>query len=428
MTHDPVPATAAVGPGHGEGGIPGGRCPHFPLPDLPGIALDPERLALLHDEPLVPVRLAGGQQVLLVTRYADVRTVLADPRFSREAWQGGTLFARKSATLALATSDGPTHARRRRAVQSWFTHRRAEQARPRIAAIADELLDRIEAAGAPVDLVAEFTTPLAYRVTCDLLGIPFGDLDRLLPLVTVMMSAGRFPPDEVAAAQETMYGYVQDRLAERRPDPTTGAAPGGDDLLTALLTAPAETRLSTEEITVFGFGLLMAGGETTASHLAMCTLALLHRPELTAALRRDPTLIPAAVEELLRWVWFVATGGQPHVVTQEVELAGRVLGVDEVVIPLTDAGNRDRDAFPDADEFRPDRAQNAHLGFGHGRHLCLGASHARVELQEGLAAILRRLDGLELAMPESALQWRDQMFIRGVWTLPVRWSGRNHAA
>ncbi|WP_433553443.1 cytochrome P450 [Micromonospora zamorensis] len=424
MTHEPVPAPVIVG----HDGIPAGRCPHFPLPDLPGIALDPERLALLHEEPLVPVRLAGGQQVLLVTRYADVRTVLADPRFSREAWQGGTLFARQSASLALATSDGPTHARRRRAVQAWFTHRRAEQARPRIAAIADELLDRVEAADVPVDLVAEFTTPLAYRVTCDLLGIPFGDLDRLLPLVTIMMSAGRFPPDEVAAAQQTMYGYVRDRLAERRPVFATAVAADGADLLTALLAARSQDRLSTEEITVFASGLLMAGGETTASHLAMCILALLRRPELTAALRREPSLIPAAVEELLRWVWFVGTGGQPHVVMQDVELAGRVLAAGQVVIPLTDAGNRDRYAFPDTDQFRPDRAPNAHLGFGHGRHLCLGASHARVELQEGLAAVLRRLHGLELAVPESALQWRDQMFIRGVWALPVRWSGRSDAA
>ncbi|MEV1287422.1 cytochrome P450 [Micromonospora sp. NPDC049679] len=394
-------------------------CPHFPFADRPGISMDQEYLGLFRDEPLVPVQLANGQQALLVTRYADVTTVLSDPRFSREAWRSGTLFARESSALALATSDAPTHTRRRRAVQAWFTHRRAEQARPRIAAIAERLLDGVEAAGSPVDLIADFTTPLPYRVICELLGVPVADLDRLLPRVTVMMSAGRFPADDVAAAHQAMYDYFFDQLAARRRAVDGGA--GGDDLLTALLTAPEQTRLSVEEMAVFGFGLMMAGGETTASHLAMAVLQVLRRPRLAESLRRDPARIPAAVEELLRWVWFAGTGGQPHVTVAEVELAGTTIGKDQVVIPLTDAANRDPAAFADPDGFRPDRTPNPHLGFGHGRHMCLGAAHARVELQEGLAAILRRIDRLELAVPEAQLDWRSQMFIRGVWTLPVRW-------
>ncbi len=401
---------------------PESACPHFPFADRPGVSLAPEYLSLFRDEPLVPVRLAGGQQALLVTRYSDVKTVLSDPRFSREAWRNGTLFARESSALALVTSDAPTHTRRRRAVQSWFTHRSAELVRPRTAAIAERLLDGIEAAGSPVDLIAEFTTPFPYQVICDMLGVPVADLDRLLPWVTVMMSAGRFPADDVAAAHEAMYDYFFEQLTARR----RGAA--GDDLLTALLTAPEETRLRVEEIAVFGFGLMMAGGETTASHLAMCVLQLLRRPGLAEALRQDPARIPAVVEELLRWVWFAGTGGQPHVTVAEVELAGTVIGKNQVVVPLTDAANRDPAIFADPDEFRPERTPNPHLGFGHGRHMCLGAGHARVELQEGLAAILRRLDRLELAVDEAQLDWRRQMFMRGVWTLPVRWHGKGAGA
>ncbi|MET7847359.1 cytochrome P450 [Streptomyces avermitilis] len=395
--------------------------PRFPFPGLSGISLDPVLLDRYRDEPLVPVRLANGREALLVTRYADVRTVLSDDRFSREAWANGTLFARKSGALALVTSDAPTHTRRRSRVQSRFTHRKAEEDRPRIARIAAELLDSLQDAdaGRPVDLIAEFTTPFPYRVICEMLGVPTADLDWLLPSVTVMMSAGRFSADQAARAHEVMYDYFFGQLAARREAIAAGRP--GDDLLTTLLSAPRETRLSDEEIVVFGFGLMMAGGETTASHLAMCVLQVLSTPGLADRLRRDASAVPAVVEELLRWVWFAGTGGQPHVALEDVELAGRALPAGQVVIPLTDAANRDPGVFPDADEFRPDRAPNPHIGFGHGRHMCLGAAHARVELQEGLTAVLERLDHLELAVEPAELRWRDQMFMRGVWELPVRW-------
>ncbi|GGU12483.1 cytochrome P450 [Streptomyces coeruleorubidus] len=405
---------------------PAATCPHFPFADRPGVSLDSGYLNVFRDQPLVPVTLNGGRSALLVTRYADVRTVLSDPRFSREAWANGTLFARKSSALALATSDAPVHTRRRSAVQSWFTYRKAEQARPHIAALAERLLDRIEATGPPVDLIAEFSALFPYQVIGDMLGLPVSDLDPLRPWMTVMMSAGRFSAEEVTTAHESMYGYFFDQLADRRR--TIAAGEPGDDLLTALLTAPEDDRLSDEEIAVLGFGLLMAGGETTASHLAMCVLQVLRTPGLAESLRQDPSAIPTVVEELLRWVWFAGTGGQPHVTVEDVELAGTLIPAGQVVIPLTDAANRDEEVFTDPDEFRPGRFDNPHLGFGHGRHMCLGAAHARVELQVGLAAILRRLDGLELAVNETSLTWRDQMFIRGVWTLPVRWRVRGDTA
>ncbi|WP_131742815.1 cytochrome P450 [Actinomadura roseirufa] len=399
--------------------------PAFPPPGRPGVPLDEEHLRRLRERPLVPVALAGGHPALLVTRHADVRTVLADDRFSREAWGNGTLFARRPESLALVTSDAPTHTRRRRAVRAWFTARRAEAERPRIAALAERLLDRIEADGPPADLVARFAVPFPYEVICGMLGVPSGDVGTLLPWVSAMMSAGRYPPEEVAAAHAGMHGYFAAQVAGRRAAIAAGTP--GDDLLTFLLTEPEPRRLADEEIIVFGFGLLMAGGETTSTFLASCVLELVARPELTARLRADPSLIPAAVEELLRWVWFAGTGGQPHVVLSAVELAGTRLGRGQVVVPLTDAANRDPAAFPDADAFRPDRAPNPHVGFGHGRHMCLGAPHARVELQVALAALLRRFDDLDLAVDPDRLRWRDRMFMRGVWELPVTWTPRTAA-
>jgi cytochrome P450 len=386
--------------------------PRFPFPDRPGVPLDPEYLRLYRSAPLIPVTLRNGRTARLVTRHQDVRTVLSDDRFSRGQWNSGTLFARESTALALVTSDPPVHSRRKKAVQAWFTHRRAEQARPDVEAVAEKLLDAIEATGAPADLIASFTTPLPYLVICDMLGVPSADLAGLLPQVTVMMSAGRFPAEQVAAAHQHMYDYFFGLLAARRATPDGG-------LITALLN---DGQLSDQEIAVFGFGLLMAAGETTANHLAMCVQQVARDQELAAALRGQPDRIPVVVEELLRWTWFGGTGGQPHVTTAEVELAGTLLAPGEAVIPLTDAANRDPAVFEHADEFRPDRDPNPHLGLGYGRHACLGAALARVELQAGLAALLRRFGELRLAVPEERLDWRTQMFMRGTWSLPVTWS------
>lgn len=389
----------------------------FPWPNRPGVALDPDYLKVLREQPLVPVELSGGRPALLVTGHADVRAVLSDDRFSREAWAHGTLFARESASLALSASDPPTHSRRRKAVQRWFTHRAAEAARPRIEQIAEQLLDRIEAAGPPADLVADFSIPFAYGVICDMLAVPIEDVDRLLPWVSALMSAGRTSPAEAAAAQQDMYAYFADQLttrknaiADKRPD---------TDLLTELLRAG---ELSDEEIKIFGAGLLMAGGETTSNFLTSCAQQLLSRPGLADELADDPKSIPQAIDECLRWIWFVGTGGHPHVATEDLELADTHLPRGQVVVPLTDAANRDPEAFADADEFRPTRATNPHLGFGYGRHMCLGAPHARAETEIGIAALLRRLDGIRIAIDPEQLSWRDGMFIRGVWSLPITWS------
>ncbi|QWP77577.1 cytochrome P450 [Lysobacter sp. K5869] len=404
-------------------------CPHlrasFPFPGRGGSALPDDYLQRLRERALVPATLANGRAAWLVTRYADVRTVMSDPRFSRQAWAGGTLFARDSKALALVTSDPPQHTRRRAAVQAAFAPHRAQHDRARIAALAEECLDAFEAQGSPGDLVAGFTKPFPYAVICELVGVPRADVDRLHPTVDTMMSAGRFPADAVAAAHREMHGYFAALLDAKQARLDAGHAPA--DLLDRLLAehgddADPETRLSREEIAVLGFGLFMAGGETTMNHLALCVYEVVRDRELADALRRDPDKIPAAVEELLRWIWFGATGMQPHVALEDVALEGGTIRAGEVVVPLTEAANRDPAVFDQPDRFLPERAHNRHMGFGVGRHVCLGAPHARVELQVGLEALLRRFPRLELAVPETELAWRTNMFLRGVWRLPTRFS------
>ncbi|MEV8515166.1 cytochrome P450 [Dactylosporangium sp. NPDC051484] len=377
----------------------------FPFDSRPGVALDPEQAALFRREALVPVRIRGNHPALLVTGHADVRTVLSDARFSRQQWHGGTMFARSPDTLALATTDPPLHTRRRRTVQAAFTHRAAEADRPWIERIAEDLLEAAGAKPGTVDLVAAYLRPLPYLVVARIIGVPDGDVEQLCAWTDAMMSAGHFPAEEVTAATTAMHAYFRDRLGT------------GDGLLGTL--PAAQDPLSDQEIVVMASGLVMAGGDATASHLSSCVYHLLHDDELRRTLVARPDLIPAAVEELLRWVWFAGTGGQPHVLLADAELAGVPLKAGQVVIPLVDAANRDPAVFTDPDTFSLDRPANPHLGFGHGRHMCLGAPHARVELRTAIGALLRRFPDLAPAPDLDGPAWRDRMFLRGLWRLPV---------
>ncbi|WP_428343233.1 cytochrome P450 [Mycobacterium sp.] len=173
-------------------------------------------------------------------------------------------------------------------------------------------------------------------------------------------------------------------------------------------------------------GLLISGAETTSNHLALGLIEVLQQCGLPDALRRNPGQIPSAVEELLRWVWFGGTAGgtagQAHIATEDVKLHDRLISKGEVVIPIIDVANRDPDVFSKADEFCPQRNPNPHLGFGHGRHRCVGMAFARIELQVGLRVMLSRLDGLAL-VADSEICWCTGVFTRGVRSLRVTWRG-----
>ncbi|MEV7013067.1 cytochrome P450 [Streptosporangium sp. NPDC051022] len=392
----------------------------FPFPEGPDVRPPREYEELLGRPGLPAVTLSNGSDALLVTRYAEVRAVLSDDRFSRASFAGRPMFARTPESLALATSDPPLHTRRRRAVLQAFTARRAREQTPWLRALADDLLDELATRARPADLVEAFTVPFALRAITEMLGVPAADRARLRPLVDRMMSAGRFAPEEVAAAHEEAGRYFAGLVALRRAEIARGEA--GRDLLTELLTAPEPERLSLKEIEVFGAGLLMAGYETTGNQLAMCALTVFGDPALADRLRARPDALAPAVEEMLRWSSLVATGGAPHVATEDVRLGETLVHAGQVVVPLTDAANRDPAVFADPGRFAPGREDNPHVAFGHGRHFCLGAHLARAELHVGLGALLRRFPDLAVAVPAGELVWRRGMFIRGLRELPVRWS------
>jgi cytochrome P450 len=384
----------------------------LPLELRPATSLPPEYIDLFREHPTRDVELPDGTAAVAVARHCDVRTVLSDDRFSRAefAHTAGT-----EASFGLVTSDPPQHTMRRRALRGWLTTRRAQQARPNIERVADQLIDAVVGEGPPADLYTRFCQPFPIRVHMDLLGLDAGDLPYLAPLLRVAWAVGRHPDGDITRAGTELRAYLHDRVVRAR-----GAVTGGG-MIDAL--AQEDPALTDAEIVMLGMGLLMAGAETTASHLALCLIGILERPGLADGLRRNPADIPAAVEELLRWVWFDSGAdrpGQPHVATAAVRLHDRLIAKGQIVIPMADLANRDPDVFPDADEFCPHRAPNPHLGFGHGRHQCIGMAFARVQLHVGLHVVLSRLDGITLH-DTGEIGWCRGLFTRGVSSLPVTW-------
>ncbi|NJC68474.1 cytochrome P450 [Planosporangium thailandense] len=397
--------------------------PHEPIPypfPSPPSLYDPapEYLRLLDSQPVAPVTLPDGASAWLVTRHADVRRVLRDPRFSRSA-AGGPDAPRVGLMIAddsIIGMDPPAHTRLRRLVASAFTVRRVEELRPRAAGIVAALLDRMQALPHPVDLVEHFSLPLPVQVICELLGVPADDRHRFHSWSDTLMGDWQQDPVVMQDAFDALSRYIEDLITAKRAEP-------GDDLMTALIAArDDEDRLSERELVNLCLGLLIAGHETTANQINMFLLTLLRDRVEWDQLRADPDAIPRAVEELMRYVQLGDGGASlPRITTEEVELGGVRLPAGSAVLPVLAAANRDPSAFADPNRLDLSRADNPHLGFGAGVHHCLGAQLARMELQEALRGLLRRLPDLRLAVPESALRFKPGMVVRSLEALPVTW-------
>lgn len=361
------------------------------------------------------VSLPGGAPVWVVTRYADVRAALTDPRFSIDkkngrGWRGFGLPPALDANLA--NVDPPDHTRLRRLISQAFTARRVEGLRGRVQEIADALLDAIEPRG-HADLIADFAAPLPATVICELLGVPEAGRAEFRGWTSTMISPDPTDPDAANQAAAGMYRSLVALLGHKRAEP-------GDDLLSALIAArDSADRLSEDELLSMAFLIILAGYETSVDLIGNGVLALLRQPDQLAAVRADPGLLPGAVEEVLRYDGS-AIFAVRRFPLEDVEIGGVTVPAGEPVLLSISSADRDPDRFDAPDTFDLARADNPHLAFGHGLHYCLGAPLARLEGQVALGTLLRRLPGLALAVEESALRWRPSYRTRGLSALPVR--------
>ncbi|MFI0420275.1 cytochrome P450 [Spongiactinospora sp. 9N601] len=413
---NPVPGeVSSVGSGFGES-----------LPSGPEFVADPYGFyaELRRSRPVHFVRLRNGLYAWLITRYADARLVLSDPRFSkdpghapsdwREAGRGKPLEDRSGLGAHLLTFDPPEHTRLRGVVSGFFQRRRlAAKLGGVIEETVETLLGRMATAD-EVDLIERFAAPMQATVICEMLGIPAAhraDFGRWCDDVVISRGTGG---EARVAAMGKLLEYITGIVEEK-------AAAPGDDVISAL--ADPDGELTRDEVIPMIFLLLVAGYETTINLVGNGMLALMRNPGQLSLLRGRPELLETAIEELLRYD--SATEFSTWRFTLEpVRIADTVIPAGQPVLVALAAANRDPDAFADPDRLDLQRADSAHLGFGHGVHYCVGAGLARLEGRIAIGGLIRAFPEMALAVRPEELEWKSSLTVRGPVRLPVRLRSR----
>ncbi len=361
---------------------------------------------------MIRTQTATGDPAWLATDYAEVKQLLTDDRLGRshpepeKASRTGdsALFGGPMGNFETEQAD---HARMRALLQPHFSAKHMRALRPRVHDLASSLIDDLRS---PADLQASLATPLPILVICELLGVPYEDRDQFRAW---SVAAGTFT-DRDASAQglAALYGYGLSLVAKKRADP-------GDDVISRL----CETE-SDEAAAQLSMALLFAGHETTVVRIGMALMLLLREPDRWKRLAADPALIPAAIEETLRWpteLQYIRHGGLPRYARTDFTVGeAQVCTGDLVLLSLSNA-NLDASVFPEPERFDITRDATGHLTFGHGIRYCLGAPLARIELQETLGQLIPRFPDMRLAVPADELRYRTETLTGGLIELPVTW-------
>lgn len=362
----------------------------------------------------------------VLTRYADVLSALHEPRFSKAQGMAAALnrlpeTEREGAepiyrffSQQMLYADPPYHTLLRGLVNKAFTPRMVERMRVHIQQIVDELLDSVQESG-QMEVIDQLAYPLPIIVIMEMLGLPLEERDQFKKWSDDFMATlgvVRRAPHLMAQARQSLSEYT-DYICELYDQLHDSPK---DDLLSALVTVVEQgNRLSREELVANSILLLAAGHETTTNLIGNGLLALLRHPDQMQKLRDNPSSIPAAVEELLRYdnpvqiVWRLAT--------EDLEIGGKQIGQGQIANLIVGAANRDPGQFPDPDRLDLTRTLNRHAGFGFGIHFCLGAPLARLEGQIAISTVLRRMPAMRLET--EALEWQESPTFRGVKSLEV---------
>lgn len=386
------------------------RCPFLP-PE--------EHRQRREQEDVFPVDLPSGQRAWLVTRHTDARRALDNRSLSTDMSHPNFPSLRAQAVDSpikgtFMRQDGEPHMRVRRMLNREFTVRRASTTQPMIEKVVDDQLDHLEAVGAPADLVEHFALPVPSIVICNLLGVPYEDRAVFQQRTRTMITTTS-TPDQVRAAAGELFQYLGQLVVTKMEQP-------GDDMISRFIDDQVRPgAMQPAELGMISMLLLAGAHETTGSMIASGTYTLLQHPDQLAELQADPSLMPGAVEELLRYLT-VAQVGTFRVAVADTEIGGqKVAAGDGVVIDLAMADHDDR-VWDHPERFDIHRYARQHVAFSHGPHNCVGQSLARLELQITFTRLLARLPGLRLAVPADELAFRPHTVgLGGVEKLPVGW-------
>ncbi|SHN29553.1 cytochrome P450 [Streptomyces yunnanensis] len=402
--------------------VPSAQVPDYPMTRATRCPFDPPPvLHTLQDQaPISRVRLWDGSTPWLVTRYDDVRALLADPRISSESDHphyphlSPAQKERRRQSRTFINMDDPEHARLRRMVTATFSIKQVEALRPAIQKIVDGLIDAMLAGPKPADLFQAFALPVPSLVICELLGVPYADHDFFQTNSKILIKTTS-TVEQARVATQQLLDYLDRRIGVKLAHPA-------DDVLSTLAARVRAGELTRREAAGMGMLLLTAGHETTANMIALGTLALLQNPDQLDRLREsdDPRTVASAVEELLRYLTIVHTGRR-RVTLADIEVGCVTIRAGDGVVLSNDVANRDPDAFPDPDQLDIDRNARHHVAFGFGVHQCLGQPLARVELQVVYSTLYRRIPTLKLAVDLDEIPFKHDGNVYGVYELPVTW-------
>ncbi|MFD8595022.1 cytochrome P450 [Kitasatospora sp. NPDC059646] len=391
--------------------------PSFPMPRVHPLDPPPAYRELSAEQPVFRVATPRGEQVWVVTRHEDVRAVLTDHRLSSDPKTPGyPSYISGDTPLPpgfFLNQDEPDHGRLRRLVTREFLVGLMEAKRPRMQAILDGLLDKLEAQGNSADLVTQLAFPMAATVMCELLDVAYEDAPLFVGLTDTILDR-RSTPEQVARAAGDLMAYFDRLVTDRENHPT-------DDMLGRLVTHQEAGKIDHAEFVGLAALLLLSGYDTMAQMIGLGTATLLEHPDQLAELQADPTKIPHAIEELLRYL-SINHAGLPRAAVADIELGGQTIKAGDGLLVMINAANRDAAVFPEPDRFDIHRENpQSHVAFGHGFHKCIGLTLARVELSTVFAGLFARFPGLKLARPLQDLPFRHDMVLYGVRELPVTW-------
>ncbi|NDE83692.1 MAG: cytochrome P450 [Actinobacteria bacterium] len=369
----------------------------------------------------------------VLTRYREVDLVLRDHenysskgrvthllnQLSSEA-QAKIKLLHAHFAIGLAHSDAPEHRRIRSLLAQSFTPKIIDSLRPEITTQAQSLVAKLEG---DVDLIAELLTPLPALIVGKLLGSKPTDLPNLIRwahAVNGLYERGGKISEEKALHAEAMLremrDFVLELVSERRALKQADKLESADVL--SNLVIQEEQSLTDQELLSTVVTLFVAGHETTTHLLGNGILALLLRQDVLNEARKDETKIPLIVEEMARFDGSVPRSWR--LAKSDLELSGVQIKKGDLVLPILAAANRDPEVFEDPDKFDLHRENKRHLAYGKGVHVCLGAPLARLEAQELLKALFQRFSHIELNADAQSLEWRKDLALRGLLSLPVR--------